>query len=138
MGRKTSLTSVNQISEINMTPLMDLTFILLITFIITFPLIEQGVPINLPKGQAEDLQDPQSRSISLDANGHLFFDEAPIAMGDLQSEMARVATEEPDATIYVRADSEIKYGKVAALLKMLHDNNITRTALVMAGEEAGK
>ncbi|MFC1467073.1 ExbD/TolR family protein [Verrucomicrobiota bacterium] len=138
MGRKTSLTSVNQISEINMTPLMDLTFILLITFIITFPLIEQGVPINLPKGQAKDLQDQQSRSISLDAKGNFYFDETPIAMGDLQREMARVSEEEPNATVYVRADAEIKYGKVAALLKMLHDNNITRTALVMAGEEAGK
>lgn len=138
MGRKTSLTSVNQISEINMTPLMDLTFILLITFIITFPLIEQGVPINLPKGQAKDLQNPKSRSISLDGKGNLYFEEAPIAMGDLQREMARVSEEEPDAVVYVRADSEIKYGKVAALLKMLHDNNITHTALVMAGEEAGK
>ena len=138
MGRKTSLTSVNQISEINMTPLMDLTFILLITFIITFPLIEQGVPINLPNGQAKDLQDPQSRAISLDANGNLFFDEDPIDMSTLQLEMARIGTEEPDATVYVRADADIKYGKVAALLKMLHDNNITRTALVMAGEEAGK
>jgi biopolymer transport protein TolR len=138
MGRKTSLTSVSQISEINMTPLMDLTFILLITFIITFPLIEQGVPINLPKGQAKDLQDQQSRSISLDANGNLFLEEVLIDQNELQLAMAKISTEEPDATIYVRADAEIKYGKVAALLKMLHDNNITRTALVMAGEEAGK
>ena len=134
MGRKTSLTSLNQISEINMTPLMDLTFILLITFIITFPLIEQGVPVNLPKGTAKELQDQKSRSVSLDANGKLFFDDAPISMDDLATEMATVSTDEPDSVVYVRADAEIKYGKVAELLKMLHDNNITRTALVMQGE----
>ena len=52
MARKTSLVSLGQISTIDMTPLMDLTFILLITFIITFPLVEQGIAINLPKGKA--------------------------------------------------------------------------------------
>ena len=56
MARRTSLVSLNQISDINMTPLMDLTFILLITFIITFPLIEQGVTIQLPKGRRENCQ----------------------------------------------------------------------------------
>ena len=55
MARRTSIVKLNQISDINMTPLMDLTFILLITFIITFPLIEQGMIINLPKGEASDL-----------------------------------------------------------------------------------
>ena len=60
MGRKTPLTSLKQISEINLTPLMDLTFILLITFIITFPLIEQGIPVKLPKGKAQ--RAPRSRA----------------------------------------------------------------------------
>jgi biopolymer transport protein TolR len=138
MGRKTSLTSLNQISEINMTPLMDLTFILLITFIITFPLIEQGVPVNLPKGTAKELQDQKSKSVTLDDKGNLFFDDAPISMSDLTLEMATVGTDEPDAVVYIRADAEIKYGKVAELLKMMHDNNITRTALVMQGEEASQ
>jgi biopolymer transport protein TolR len=138
MGRKTSLTSLNQISEINMTPLMDLTFILLITFIITFPLIEQGVPVNLPKGTAKELQDQKSRSVTLDGKGNLFFDDAPISMSDLTIEMAAVGTDEPESVVYIRADAEIKYGKVAELLKMLHDKNITKTALVMQGEEASR
>ena len=55
MARRTALVSLQEISEINMTPLMDLTFILLITFIITFPLLEQGIRVNLPKAQAEEL-----------------------------------------------------------------------------------
>lgn len=118
-----------------MTPLMDLTFILLITFIITFPLIEQGVPINLPKGEAKELQDQKARSISLDAQGALFFDEDPVTIEELKAQMVEISANEPNATIYVRADSEIKYGKVAEVLKMLHDNNITKTALVMASEQ---
>ena len=66
MARKTPLTSLKQISEINLTPLMDLTFILLITFIITFPLIEQGIPVDLPAGEAEELTPERARTITLD------------------------------------------------------------------------
>lgn len=138
MARKTTLTSVSTISEINMTPLMDLTFILLITFIITFPLIEQGVPINLPKGTAKELNEPESRSISIDASKRLFLDEAPVEMVTLRGEMARVGMDTPDMTVYVRADASIPYGEVAGILQMLHSSGITRTALVLQGEEAGK
>jgi len=137
MARKTTLVSLSQISEINMTPLMDLTFILLITFIITFPLIEQGIPINLPKGPAKDLDEPQTRSISLDGRFNLFLDDAPISRDELEREMTRIGLETPEMTVYVRADENLAYGKVASVLKMLYDRNITRTALVMKGEEAG-
>jgi biopolymer transport protein TolR len=53
MARRSTIKPLQEISEINMTPLIDLTFLLLITFIITMPLVEQGIPINLPKGQAQ-------------------------------------------------------------------------------------
>ncbi|MBT8046715.1 MAG: biopolymer transporter ExbD, partial [Pontiella sp.] len=83
MARRTSLVSLNQISDINMTPLMDLTFILLITFIITFPLIEQGIAINLPKGKAADMMDSQSRSISLNLANQLYLDDIPVSKEEL-------------------------------------------------------
>ena len=75
MSRRSSLVSLNQISDINMTPLMDLTFILLITFIITFPLIEQGVSINLPKGNASTISETSSRTISINAEGSYYLDD---------------------------------------------------------------
>ena len=78
MGRRTSLVSLNQISDINMTPLMDLTFILLITFIITFPLIEQGIAINLPKGKAADMQDAVTRSISINLEKVALLEKNPV------------------------------------------------------------
>ena len=78
MGRrKTSLVALKEISEINMTPLMDLTFILLITFIITFPLIEQGIPVNLPKGDAADLDNPDKTYASIPA----FFCNGSVSIG---------------------------------------------------------
>ena len=135
MARKTSLVSLNQISDINMTPLMDLTFILLITFIITFPLIEEAIPIRLPKGNASDMSTVvESRSISLDRTGQLYLDDDPIAMESLLLVMKDVAAFAPDTTVYVRADYELQYGKVAEVMKILHDAGVTRAALAMEAD----
>ena len=135
MARRTSLVSLNQISDINMTPLMDLTFILLITFIITFPLIEQGIAINLPKGKAADMQDAVSRSISINLEKNLFLDDMPVSREELVAAMSDISTSEPDATIYVRADRKLDYGEVVDIMRILHDADITRMALVTAAEE---
>jgi biopolymer transport protein ExbD len=135
MARRTSLVSLNQISDINMTPLMDLTFILLITFIITFPLIEQGIAINLPKGKAADMQDAVSRSISINLDKNLFLDDMPVSREELVAAMADISTSEPDTTIYVRADRKLDYGEVVDIMRILHDADITRMALVTAAEE---
>ena len=135
MARRTSLVSLQQISDINMTPLMDLTFILLITFIITFPLIEQGIAINLPKGKAADMQDSVSRSISLNLAKQLYLDDVPVSKEELVATMAEVSAAEPDTTIYVRADRKLPYGEVVEIMRILHDADITRMALVTAAEE---
>lgn len=134
MARRTSLVSLNQISDINMTPLMDLTFILLITFIITFPLIEQGVAINLPKGKAADIKPGESRSISLNLAGQLYLDNVPVSKEELLRTMVEIGQNEPDTTIYVRADRKLPYGDVVEIMRVLHDANITRMALVTEAE----
>ena len=128
--RRTSLVSLNQISDINMTPLMDLTFILLITFIITFPLIEQGIAINLPKGKAADMQDAVSRTISLNLDKKLYLDKLPVSKDELLADMTEIGLNEPDTTIYVRADRKLPYGEVVDIMRVLHEANITRMALV--------
>ena len=131
MARRTSLVSLNQISDINMTPLMDLTFILLITFIITFPLIEQGIAVRLPKGKASDMSSvAKKRSISLDASSTLYLDDEPITKERLLSVLKDVSRYEPDTTIYVRADRNLPYGDIVDVMKVLHDAEITRMALV--------
>ena len=136
MGRrKTSLVALKEISEINMTPLMDLTFILLITFIITFPLIEQGIPVNLPKGSAADLDNPNSLNITIDAQGVLFLDDETVSIEALTGEMQRTGELAPDTTVYVRADQSIDYGRVAEVMKVLYDAKITRMALVTQAED---
>ena len=135
MARRTSIVSLGQISDINMTPLMDLTFILLITFIITFPLIEQGIAINLPKGEAADMMDQQTRSISLNAAKQLYLDDVPVSREELARAMADIGANDPDTTIYVRADRELPYGEVVEIMRILHDANIVKMALVTEAEQ---
>jgi biopolymer transport protein TolR len=130
VARRTPLSRRRQISEINMTPLMDLTFILLITFMITFPLIEQGIPVRLPKGKTTELDQANTFSITLNAKGDLFFEDVPTSAELLASDLKAKAEADPDVTILVRADEKIAYGKVAAILRMMHDAGITRMALV--------
>ena len=115
-----------------MTPLIDLTFLLLITFIITFPLIEQGVPVRLPKGEASQLDQANTFSIALNEQAELFLDEVPTSEETLALELKAKAEANPDVTILLRADERIPYGKVVAILRLVHGANITRMALVTA------
>ncbi|MBT3295555.1 MAG: biopolymer transporter ExbD [Verrucomicrobia bacterium] len=130
MGRKTPLTSLKQISEINLTPLMDLTFILLITFIITFPLIEQGIPIQLPQAKAQPLASDEAQSITIDRDGALFLDEVPVSEDDLKAQMHALGAGASETTIMVRADERVQYAVVVRVLKILHGAGVTRMALV--------
>jgi len=133
MARK-RLTSIQQISDINLTPLMDLTFILLITFIITFPLIEQGIPVNLPTGDADPVEAGRSRTICMDAEGRLYLDELMTTLDELAVEMNELGAADPDVTVQVRADEAIRYGKLVEILKILHDAKISRMALITQAE----
>ena len=100
-----------------------------------FPLIEQGIAINLPQGKASEMTEQQSRSISLNLDRQLYLDDVPVSRDELVSAMADTAIAEPHTTVYVRADRELPYGAVVDVMKILHDANITRMALVTAAEE---
>ncbi len=135
MSRRTTIVALNEIKEINLTPLIDLTFLLLITFIITFPLIEQGIPVNLPRGQAQDLPERQTRTITIDTKGLLFLDKQSIEKDALATEMNALGAADPDVTVMVRADEGVAYGKVAEVLRILHAAKIARLALVHQSDQ---
>ena len=135
MSRRVPLTTLKPLSEINLTPMMDLTFILLITFIITFPLIEQGVPINLPQGSASPLPTDTARAvISLDGAGKLYLDDRPVTFEAFEAQCAVLAQTAPATAVYVRADKAVPYGDVVRVLRALHERKLTRIALVTQGD----
>ncbi|MBM4148694.1 MAG: biopolymer transporter ExbD [Lentisphaerae bacterium] len=134
--RRTPITTVRQISEINLTPLMDLTFLLLITFIITFPLIEQGIQVQLPEGKARDIEADKARTITVDQAGAVFLDDVAISWERLPVEMSSLGKRAPETLVLVRADERLPYGRIVKVLRVLNDAGLNRMALVTKGEEA--
>jgi biopolymer transport protein TolR len=121
-------------SEINLTPMMDLSFILLITFIITFPMIEQGIAVNLPKGDARDLDPKQARTITIDRIGKLYLDNNALEIEELEKRMTGLGRVMPEVSIMVRADKGIEYGRVVEVLRILHHAGLTNMALITEAE----
>jgi biopolymer transport protein TolR len=134
MLRKTPLTNLKRISDINLTPLMDLTLILLITFIITFPLIEQGIPINLPQGKSDELTPDKARTITINQEGRTFLNDLELSLDELQDHLSRLVAIDPSVVVMVRADEHLEYGRVVDVLKLLHKAKVSKMALVTQGE----
>jgi len=132
--RKYSLTSTRRISEINLTPLTDLTFLLLTTFIITYPLLEQGIMVDLPDGSAEELSESKTRTITINKDGAIYLDNSQLSIDELKSSMGVIGQSEPDAVVMVRGDEKIVYGRIVEVLKVLYDAKITKMALVTEPE----
>ena len=122
------------ISEINMTSLMDLTFLLLIAFIISMPAIEQGISVKLPQGKADPLPVKKSNIVSLDVEGKAYLNNREISLEDLERTLGNMAAENPDVAVLVRGDERLEYGKVVKIMKILYKVRITRMALVTLSE----
>jgi biopolymer transport protein ExbD len=128
-----SRSSLTQISEINLTPMMDLTFILLITFIMTFPLIEEGIAVKLPTS-AKTPQPPitaqKSKEVTIDQDGQVYMETVPYDLPQLRHMFQVAARENPDVTIHVRADERVMYKHVVDVLKILKEEKIVNMTLV--------
>ena len=136
MNRNARSQSIKGISEINLTPLMDLTFILLITFIITFPLIEQSIPVNLPvhDGESPPPDENMTRTISVDEENKFYVDDLQVTRTELEIEIKMLGVSDPDVTIYLRADEALRYEAVIDVMGLIRDAQIKRIALVTQAE----
>jgi len=117
-----------------MTSLMDLSFLLLITFIITYPSLEQGINIKLPRGQAESIEPLKSQSVTVDAQGGLFFNNRPTTLGELEQALTDLIALDPQTPVLVRGDTRLDYGRIIQVLRVLHRARVVRMALVTEPE----
>ncbi len=117
-------------SDPNMTPLIDLTFLLLITFIITFPMLEQGISIKLPRGKTEKIEQNKSQSITVALDGKVYFNNREVSADELENELRQLAEQDPQPPVLVRCDERVEYGVLMKTLKLLHACKISRMALV--------
>ena len=123
-------------ADINMNSLIDLTFLLLVTFIITMPQIEQGVSVILPQAKADKLPDKKSKScsVTIDAMGKIFLEKQEITLDALKEALTAIQKEDPDAAVLIRGDERQDYGRIMDVVKTVHGCKIHRLSLVTAGE----
>lgn len=105
-------------NEINMTPLVDVMLVLLIIFIVTIPVINHAVKIDLPRATNQPNEDkPQNISLSIDAEGKVTWNNAPVANeAELESNIALVAQKQPQPELHLRADRSVRYERVAEVM----------------------
>ena len=119
------------LSDLNVTPLIDLAFVLLVIFMITTPLLEQGLSLDLPSGGQPDrpLDKNDIRTIEVDQSGGYMLDGKAISLEQIEQKLVVDHQNNPNILVYVRADHRGTYGAVAAVLNRCEHNGITRVSL---------
>lgn len=119
------------LSEINVTPFIDVMLVLLIVFMVTAPLMMVGVPLKLPKTSAKAVSPPgRPVVISLQGDGRLFLGQQEIPTDALATRLAPLIAADPDLVVYVRADKGVDYGHIMDLLGKLGHAGVARLSLV--------
>jgi biopolymer transport protein TolR len=128
-------------SEINVTPMVDVMLVLLIVFMVSAPLLTVGVPIDLPQSQAKSLeQDKEPLTISVNEKGQIFLQNSEITPDDLVPKMQAVAEARggTEARVYVRGDKKVDYGTMMKVMGRLSSAGFHRVALVTEFEQGAK
>ena len=127
------------ISEINVTPFVDVMLVLLIVFMVTAPLLTVGVPVDLPKTQAKALSQPEEPLvISINDQGAVFIQEDPIEIDKLVPRLVAITDNKPDTRIYLRGDRAVDYGRIMEVMTRVNTAGFTRLALVSELPRKGK
>ena len=122
-------------SEINVTPLVDVMLVLLIIFMVTAPLLVAGVPVNLPDSRANALdQGEEPVAVSIDDSGQIFVAEEPVDQAALPARLAELAARPEPPQIYLRADGDLGYRQVMRVMGELNRAGLNRVALVTVQE----
>jgi biopolymer transport protein ExbD len=123
--------------DINITPMLDLAYVLLVIFIIMTTAAVQGIKVNLPKASASvSLAKPQTKAITVSDTGQIFLDAFPVTAGELEQRLREQKALTPDFPIIVKGDSNVQYQKVVDILDLLRRLELTQVGLV-TGKQSG-
>ena len=136
MARRRSETTLQTVTDINMTPLMDLTFLLLIVFMITAPMLEYEIEVSPPKMQAEPIDEDKSLMINLNADGRILFKKDVLNVAELTRRLTFFSGLHPDTVVLIRADGNRPYHEVLDLMQAVRSANIENVSLVTQPDDA--
>ena len=119
-------------SEINVTPFVDIMLVLLIIFMVAAPLLSVGIEVDLPNTQAKPLKTEKERplTLTLDGKSNLFINEVKIEKSELRSKLLAIKKERESDEIYLRASKDIEYQNVAAILALVSNIGYSQISLV--------
>ncbi len=130
-GRLERSPSSQPMSDINMTPLIDVMLVLLVIFIVTAPLMTSSLKLDLPQTEGARPSDaPAFVSLAIDEQGRLFLGDQPLVKGALVQRLREAARANPATEVQLRADSRVPYGRVAELIGAVQDAGLTRIGFV--------
>ncbi len=119
------------ISQINVTPFVDVMLVLLVIFMITAPLLTAGVQVNLPEAGAKPLKGTdEPLAVTIDKVGKLYIQESEVTLEELGPKLQAITERKPETRIFVRGDRDIAYGQVMAVMSAINKAGFTNVALV--------
>ena len=130
--QKSSSRNFVPMSEINVTPFVDIMLVLLIIFMVAAPLLSVGIEVDLPNTQAKPLETEKERplTLTLDGESNLFINEVKIEKSELRSKLLAIKKERESNEIYLRASKDIEYQNVAAILALVSNIGYSQISLV--------
>jgi len=130
-GGRRRRTAYRPMSEINVTPFVDVMLVLLIVFMITAPLLTVGVPVDLPKTRAQPLSQPEEPLvISVNAAGEIYIQETVVPLEGLVPRLIAITRNNADTRIYLRGDRNIDYGRIMQVMGNVNAAGFRRVALI--------
>ena len=131
MGFKLKSSKNDPMSEINVTPFVDVMLVLLIIFMVTAPLLTVGVQVDLPETSADTLpEENEPLTLTINSKGEIFIQETKVEFNNLIVKILAVSNNRTDTRIYVRGDKAINYGRVLEIMGMLSGSGFTKVALI--------
>ena len=117
--------------QINVVPMLDLAYVLLVIFIIMTTASVQGIKVNLPKASNQpSLAKPQTKAITITETGQIFLDAYPVSIDELRTQLSALKAANPELPVVVKGDTVVAYGRVMEVLELLGQLDITQLGLV--------
>ena len=122
-------------ADVNVTALVDVMLVLLIIFMITAPIMQGGVDVELPRAEARPLSPKEGMVVTVNRDGRIFVDQTPVSLNDFRVTFrSLVATRRPSG-VYLQADTRVPYGRVVQVLAIIRGAGVQNVGLVAAEEE---
>lgn len=135
MKRRRRASNMGAIDQINMTPLIDLTFLLLIVFMITMPLVEYSMPVETPQMNASPMPDKNSKTVVLQKNGKINIDKNEMSTAEMITFFSNLKISAPNTIILLKADGACSYDKVIELMRDIKGCGFENISLVTSKED---